>query len=70
MPKFAIAYFSFFTNELKMKIVEAENEREALILALKYAEIKLDSDDLKKDEEELKQFAFDCDSMIGAIQLP
>ena len=67
MKRYATAYISFFDNALHMHIVEAENKLDAIrkVLALNN-----DGDIGKGDTvEEIQQFAFDCDSMVNAIEL-
>jgi hypothetical protein len=70
MTRYAVAYISFHDNDMKMQIIDANSERNALIFTLKLQGWETsDLDLLKATPEELKQYAFDCDSMIGAIAL-
>jgi hypothetical protein len=72
MKTFAISWISFFDNILYMEKVEAESLLEATKLAVcKLTEVDL-SDDLFKIDlgiEGLKHFAFDCDGMVGALEV-
>ena len=66
MPKFATAFISFLDNEMKMEIIEAKDE----FTALKHV---LGTHDTEIGEEttceELKVQAWNCDSMVGAIEI-
>tara|TARA_B100002003_G_C14118371_1_gene537888 strand:+ start:346 stop:564 length:219 start_codon:yes stop_codon:yes gene_type:complete len=71
MPRYAISKISFFDNELTTVIVEAINADQALIkenihdyLGLTERELELTS------MQDLKQLAFDSDSMINVIEIP
>ncbi len=63
MKTYIIAYISFFDNDLKLKQVVAESELKAGIAFLLNEQL-IDKDDIVVNMEQLKQFAFDCDSMI------
>ena len=74
MSRYVIAYISFFDNVLKQRVIRANSEYEALMEALNY---EWDQDDsyfkeLRDDcptPEDLKQLAFDSDSMISALKI-
>jgi hypothetical protein len=74
MKRYVIAYISFFHNELKQRIVRAENEYEAGLIALDFDGTEQEwIAELRKEEggtlEQLKGLAFDCDSMISVLEL-
>lgn len=72
MNKYVVAYLSFFGNELKQKIVEADSELEA---GLKFMGIytveSLDDNALSSisDIDELDEFLSNCDSTIRVIKI-
>lgn len=67
MKRFVVAYISFHDNELVQYIYLAEDEYSALknFMIINGME---PYDDLETVES-LKQFAFDCDSMVSAIEV-
>lgn len=67
MKKFVVAYISFFDNNLKQQIVTGTDE----LSVMQYVMMQngVDLTDTPKEIEALKQFAFDCDSMISAIEV-
>jgi len=67
MKKFCVAYTSLFENTTEMTVVVAETEFDALcsILTFNIEEIYEDITTV----EGLKQLAFDCDSIIEALEL-
>ncbi len=72
MKKYCIAYMNYFDNIMTQEIVEAYFIENALHQALNKAGVILDDDkdfDYSKNEEQLKQLAFDCDCMVSAIEL-
>jgi len=66
--KFAISYISFFDNEIHMEIIEAVSYMGPLNIAIEKLHGKKLA--LVGTSEEIKQFAFDTDSMVEAIYLP
>ncbi len=64
MSKYAVAVLSFFDNKNEVKIVEANNERDALILA---TEESLDVDFLDEFEtiDELIQYYIDGEISVS-----
>lgn len=68
MKRFVISYISWFNYELKSEIVEAESVTEATRIALYRL---TDANDLDEyiTVEQMKQFAFDCDGMVNAIEI-
>jgi hypothetical protein len=64
--KFVISWISFYDNELHMKEVYATDEDHALRLA--YLEL---TDEGYESEwnVNIKQAAFDCDGMVGALEV-
>lgn len=67
MKIFIVAYMTFFENVMEMEQVEADSEFEALknYMGGKNWELDADIDTVEK----LKEFAFNCDSVIGAYEL-
>lgn len=66
--KFAVGYFTSFNNNLYTTIVEADSAKDAMlkILVGEYWNIE----DIKNGSiEAIKQFAFDCDCMVDAIEV-
>lgn len=66
MTKYATAFVSFFDNIMKMSIVEAESEVEALTIALKNEGWDFA---LPDEVESLLELAFSNDVVIGAIEI-
>lgn len=66
MKKYAVAYVSFFDNELNITFVRAPSIREAANVALKYEDIT----ELPEDLEELKQFVSNMDGAIDVKEMP
>ena len=69
MKKFVIAYMTFFDNELKQEIVEAED---ALQAALSYLGNVGDSDDLYTDcttLAALQEELFNGDALINVLEI-
>ena len=73
-----VSYTSLFSHETKMKFVDAKSEedalRHAIILDSNLSGIEMD-ELIKhiltiKDAEALKEFAFNTESVIGAIECP
>jgi len=67
MEKYVWAFISYFDNNLVMGHLYADNECEALIKALSLN--GLDYEEGPIDSNEIKQFAFDCDSMVGVYRV-
>lgn len=66
MKKYAISYMDFFNNDLKMELIETETEIEALKIAFeKLHEIE----PVGKTTEDIKDEAFDCDSLVACIEV-
>ena len=65
MDKYAISWISFFDNELCMDVIGAISGQEALEVA--YLKLTGTEYVLEEDDEDIKQAAFNCDGMIGAI---
>lgn len=65
MKTFVIAYMNFFDNNLCLEKVNALSKDEALGIALK----KLNLEGFFESEEDIKSYAFDCDSLIEAIEI-
>lgn len=63
--KYVWAFISFMDNEMVMGHGEFENEVEAMKFAM--FEGGFDpSEEVIKTASDIKQFAFDCDAMVGA----
>jgi hypothetical protein len=67
MKKYAWSFISFFNNEMHMGIGWFDNEIEALVYALKWA--GFEPEDSYESAQDVKVHAFDCDAMVGAIQI-
>jgi hypothetical protein len=75
MSKFVVGHINWFNYDLKLEIVEAKDEMEAI---KKHSEVK-DFDWTRQGEdeqvrpcetiEEMQQTAFDCDSMVNVIKI-
>ena len=71
--KFAVAAMNFFDNELTIKVVNADNWKDAVLQHPQYTS----PDDTPEDEktqfpddiEDAKAFAFDMDTMFDVIKL-
>jgi hypothetical protein len=66
MKKFCVAYTSRYENTTKMSIVEAETEFDALFQVLG---LVWEHYEYLTTAEHLKQFAWDCYSIIEALEL-
>lgn len=72
MKKYVVAYINFFDNELKMSIIEAENEVDACKQYLKIKEFNENNDwinNLPNNLENLRDEIFNTDSQINAIEI-
>lgn len=78
MATFVVAYINFFNNELKMEVVIADSKLQAMQKRLFEAAGSLTEEETRDfenyvnsatTEEEVKQKAFDCDSMVDAIEV-
>jgi len=81
MPRFAVGYANFFDNDLQIEIIEADDFREAIIKHSGFkAKDPKDADEIAKDMaewfssmpetmEDVKQFFFDGDALVDAIQI-
>ena len=71
MQRYAVGYVDLFDNDLTVKIIEASDEREAI---LKHSGIfKGEWEDVPhvvEGEEGIKQFFFDYDILVGVIAIP
>ncbi len=66
---FCVSFINFFDNDLTSKVVEAVSELDAALLYLeKYQNFNF-YDKIFEDLEQLKQFCFNCDCMINAIEI-
>jgi len=65
MKKFAVAYTNFLENDLKIKIVEASDWREALIKAFP----TVDWIDRDHNLGESKEFAFSGDALFDVVEI-
>lgn len=76
MKTFAVAYVSFFENDLKLKICEAETWKEAIILLMieqgtvgNERETREWIDGLGDDLKTVKEEFFDADCLVEVIEL-
>ena len=69
MRTFAVSYINWFDHELDTQFIQAENEIEAACQRLLGAGYELDQEAFLTLED-VKHFAFDCDSMVHAVELP
>ena len=78
MKKYVVAVISFFDNDLKQFIIEAENEYEAAKKGLieftseehKASEIEHQNiEDYPKDIDELESYYIDCEIGINVIEV-
>lgn len=68
MKKYVISWISWFDYNLKSDIISAGSDREALLKAIE--SLGFDpSDETLKTDEDIKQFAFNCDGMVNAIRI-
>lgn len=67
MKKFAVAYIDWFDNELKMSIVNAENELQALYSCACVNGIEMRNN--ISSVEDFKQECFNMDCMMGAKEV-
>lgn len=64
MNKYVVAFISFHDNVLTQEIIEAESEFQAALT--KMGESTFGDEETLDD---LKQLAFDCDSMISVFKI-
>lgn len=69
MKRYCISWISFYDNQLKSELIGAESEEIALRKALYNLYEVQDEETEKMNIETLKQFAFDCDGIINAIEI-
>lgn len=70
---FAVSFIAFHDNELYTAFIKAENDVDAIarcgpireLLAASREEIRA-----AKNQEKLKEAAFDCDCMINSVEVP
>lgn len=74
MTKWAVSHIDWFDYELKTVFVIAMSFREAIIYGVIMGILKgeniEDYDDLPMEEEDIKQYFFNCDSMVNAVKMP
>ncbi len=63
MKRYAVAYMNFYDNVIEIKFVDADNEVDAV---RKDGRVTLPEDSDHWGMEEVKEFAFNCDSCIDA----
>ena len=68
MKKYAWSFISFFNNEMLMGLGWFDNEVEALAHALRSGGFEIYTD-AYESAEDVKVHAFDCDAMVGALQI-
>lgn len=70
MKKFVVSYIDFFDNDLTSVIIEASNEFDSMIKYLEqYQNVELYDHPKIKDENDIKEFCFNCDAMINSIKI-
>ena len=70
MNTYIVAYMTFFENVMCMERVSAGSESEAMLSVLSSKGWDINElDDDKSNSEKIKAFAFDCDAVIGAMQI-
>ncbi len=68
MKKFVISWISWYDHELKSEVIEEISEYQALRVALIRLGCDIEGEDFDTSSD-LKQFAFDCDGMVNAIEI-
>jgi len=63
MKRYAVAHMNLFDNDLKIRIVEASDWRDALIKAFP----TMDWIDREHNLEESKEFAFNSDDLFDVV---
>jgi hypothetical protein len=66
MKKYAVAYVNFFDNDLEINIIEAENERDAIVKGCKYA---ADYDDLPEGIDGIQELFWNTDILIEVKEI-
>lgn len=67
MPKFVVSYISFYGNNLQSEVVQGDTWEDALLNSSFELACLLEEDVFSL--EEVKQRAFDRDSMINVIEI-
>ncbi len=69
MKRYCVAYMDYFNNDITQKFILAESERDAMINLLR--ENGFDTDHFTVDmlAEDIQQLAFNCDSLVSAIEV-
>lgn len=65
MKKFAVGFYSLFTNELKVEIIEAEDWYSAMMKHSGVKDFELPATSLEKAKEEM----FNCDAGIDVVEI-
>ncbi len=68
MKRFVVAYMDLFNNNLTQEIIKSNSSMGALWTKLVNQGWDM-SGTRFENEEELKQFAFDCDCMVSAYEI-
>lgn len=69
MKKYVVSFIDFFDNQLISTIIEANSEIDSMLEYLKeHQNINLKSEDFE-DEEAVKSYCFNMDSMINSIEI-
>lgn len=63
MKRYAVAYMNFFSNTIEIRFTNGDNEVDAV---RKDGRLPLPKDSDYWNMEEVKEFAFNCDSCIDA----
>lgn len=70
---FAVSYIDWLNNELTTEFIKAESELDALARCawvVEHLGEPADAIRAAKDQEELKEAAFNSDGMINAVEVP
>jgi hypothetical protein len=68
MARYAVAHANLFDHDNTVEIVEARNARHAITLHSAIGEFDLS--DMPIAIEEIKQYFFDMDTLVGVIEIP
>lgn len=71
MPRYVVSHIDWFDHDLTSEIVEASDPVSAMKAHSKTKTYEWENQDGTPCEtiEEMKQVAFDCDSMVNAIEI-
>ncbi len=69
MKKFVVAYMDYMNNDLNQQVIEGYTPVHVMLTMLKLKDYDISETSHLVTEEDVKQFAFDCDCMVSAYEI-